>query len=49
MTNKNSRRRFIKNGMLAGAGFYIIPRHVMGRGFVAPSDKTKHSQYWCGR
>src|SRR4029077_12033380 len=21
------------------AGFYIIPRHVMGRGFIAPSDK----------
>ncbi len=39
MTNKNSRRRFIKNGMLAGAGFYIIPRHVLGRGFIAPSDK----------
>jgi predicted dehydrogenase len=39
MSNQNSRRRFIKNSMLASAGFYIIPRHVLGRGFIAPSDK----------
>jgi len=39
MLHQNSRRRFIKNSMLASAGFYIIPRHVMGRGFIAPSDK----------
>ena len=25
--------------MLASAGFYIVPRHVLGRGFIAPSDK----------
>ena len=23
----------------AAAGFFIVPRHVLGRGFVAPSDK----------
>ncbi len=34
-----SRRRFIRNTSLAGAGFFIIPRHVLGRGFIAPSDK----------
>lgn len=34
-----SRRKFIRNTALAGAGFFIIPRHVMGRGFIAPSDK----------
>jgi predicted dehydrogenase len=39
MIRQRSRRRFIKNSMLAAAGFYIIPRHVMGRGFTAPSDK----------
>ncbi len=39
MPKQNSRRRFIKNSMLATAGFYIIPRHVLGRGFTAPSDK----------
>ena len=34
-----SRRKFIRNTSLAAAGFYIVPRHVLGRGFVAPSDK----------
>jgi predicted dehydrogenase len=37
--NDKSRREFLKNGSLAAAGFFIIPRHVLGRGFVAPSDK----------
>jgi predicted dehydrogenase len=36
---KASRREFLKNLSMAGAGFFIIPRHVLGRGFVAPSDK----------
>ena len=34
-----SRRDFIKNSSLVTAGFFIVPRHVLGRGFVAPSDK----------
>ncbi len=38
-SNQNSRRNFIKNSTLTAAGFYIVPRHVLGRGFVAPSDK----------
>src|SRR6187431_1691883 len=33
------RRDFLKKGALAAAAFMIVPRHVMGRGFVAPSDK----------
>lgn len=33
-----SRRNFIKSASMA-AGFYIVPRHVLGRGFIAPSDK----------
>ena len=38
--NRVSRRDFIRNGSLAAAGFYIVPRHVLGgKGFVAPSDK----------
>ncbi|MFT4154816.1 Gfo/Idh/MocA family protein [Parafilimonas sp.] len=36
---KSSRRNFIKNTSLATAGFYIVPRHVLGKGYVAPSDK----------
>jgi predicted dehydrogenase len=34
-----SRREFLRNVSMAGAGFFIVPRHVLGRGFVAPSDK----------
>jgi len=37
--NKTSRRAFIANTTLTTAGLYIIPRHVLGRGFVPPSDK----------
>lgn len=38
--NGISRRDFIKNASLATAGFYFVPRHVLGgKGFVAPSDK----------
>ena len=35
----SSRRNFIRSSALAGAGFMIIPRHVLGRGYTAPSDK----------
>src|SRR5438270_11737046 len=35
----SSRRNFIKNTAVAAAGFMIVPRHVLGRGFVAPSDR----------
>jgi predicted dehydrogenase len=38
-TKDLSRRKFIKNASLLSAGFFIVPRHVLGRGFVAPSDK----------
>ena len=34
-----SRRQFIKQTALTAAGFMIIPRFVLGRGFVAPSDR----------
>ena len=39
MKEKFSRRKFIKNASLVSAGFFIVPRHVLGRGFIAPSDK----------
>ena len=42
MSKKNaSRRKFIRNTSVAAAGFYIVPRHVLGRGYVAPSDKLR--------
>lgn len=34
-----TRRKFIRNTSLTTAGFYIVPRHVLGRGYVAPSDR----------
>ncbi|MFN8290520.1 MAG: Gfo/Idh/MocA family oxidoreductase [Chitinophagaceae bacterium] len=34
-----SRKDFIRTTALTGAGFFIVPRHVLGRGFIAPSDK----------
>ena len=37
--SKQNRRKFIRNSSLAAAGFFIVPRHVIGRGHIAPSDK----------
>lgn len=34
-----SRRKFIRDTSLAATGFFIVPRHVLGKGFRAPSDK----------
>ena len=36
---QSSRRKFVKNVSAVAAGFFIVPRHVLGRGFIAPSDK----------
>lgn len=36
-----SRRSFIKRSALAVSAFSIVPRHVLGRGFVAPNDKIQ--------
>ena len=33
-----SRRTFVRSAAIAGAGLTIVPRHVLGRGFQAPSD-----------
>ncbi|MDB4292590.1 Gfo/Idh/MocA family oxidoreductase [Maribacter sp.] len=38
--NENSRRKFLRNSSLALGLFAIVPRHVLGRGFTAPSDKV---------
>jgi len=36
----DSRRDFLRNGLMAAAGLYIVPRHVLGgKGYTAPSDK----------
>jgi predicted dehydrogenase len=36
---KRSRRDFLRDASLAAASFTIVPRHVLGKGFLAPSDK----------
>jgi predicted dehydrogenase len=33
-----SRRNFVKHAALTGAGFMIVPRHVLGQGVTPPSD-----------
>lgn len=40
-TFTQNRRDFIKTGALATAAFMIVPRHVLGRGYVAPSDRLE--------
>lgn len=34
-----SRRDFLKGSVAALAAFTIVPRHVLGKGFIAPSDQ----------
>ena len=34
-----SRKDFVRNAAILGGAFFIVPRHVLGRGFIAPSDK----------
>lgn len=34
-----SRKNFLKNTAIVGSAFFIVPRHVLGRGYIAPSDK----------
>src|SRR4029077_2773046 len=36
--SKISRRNFVSKIAATSAGFAIVPRHVLGRGFTAPSD-----------
>ena len=36
----NTRRQFVKSTALAAGGLMIVPRHVLGRGFLSPSDKV---------
>lgn len=37
-TTQESRRHFLKTLGITGTAFTIVPRHVLGKGFVAPSD-----------
>ena len=35
----NGRRKFLQQSALAAAGFFIVPRHVLGKGYIPPSDQ----------
>ena len=48
LSKQKSRRDFIKNTSLLAGGFFIIPRHVLGKGFIAPSDKLNIAGIGCG-
>lgn len=37
--DQKSRRRFLRTSAAIIAGFSIVPRHVLGRGFIPPSDQ----------
>lgn len=45
---KANRREFIKGSATVAASFIIVPRHVLGKGFVAPSDKLNIAAVGCG-
>jgi myo-inositol 2-dehydrogenase/D-chiro-inositol 1-dehydrogenase len=34
-----SRRKFLGQSVAGWAAFSIVPRHVVGKGFLAPSDQ----------
>jgi predicted dehydrogenase len=43
------RRDFIQQAAVAAASFLIVPRHVLGRGYTAPSDKINVGFIGCGK
>jgi predicted dehydrogenase len=42
------RRSFLKTSALAAGSFMIVPRHVLGKGFIPPSDKLNMAAVGCG-
>jgi predicted dehydrogenase len=48
MQKKSSRRTFVQQTALTTAGLMILPRHVIGRGYKAPSDKLNIAFVGCG-
>src|SRR6267154_319776 len=48
MAKKRITRRTFVGNVAAGAAFTIVPRHVLGRGFKAPSDTLNIACIGCG-
>src|SRR6187431_2920619 len=42
------RREFVKTSAAASVAFTIIPRNVLGKGFIPPSDKINIAYIGCG-
>ena len=45
----SSRRRFLKNAAITLGTFTIVPRYVLGKGFIAPSDQINLGLIGAGR
>jgi len=43
-----NRREFLSTAALVAGALTVVPRHVLGRGFVAPSDKITIMNVGCG-
>jgi hypothetical protein len=48
MKSKVHRRDFVRTTVAASAAFTIIPRNVLGKGYIAPSDKISIAYIGCG-
>jgi hypothetical protein len=42
------RREFLKTSAAASVAFTIIPRNVLGKGYIPPSDKISIAYIGCG-
>jgi hypothetical protein len=42
------RREFVKTSAAASVAFTIIPRNVLGKGYIPPSDKINIAYIGCG-
>lgn len=43
-----TRRSFVQSATASAAAFTIVPRHVLGRGFTAPSDMVRYAAIGIG-
>ncbi len=48
-TTAQSRREFLKTSTLVATAFFIVPRYVLGRGYLAPSDRINLGFIGCGK
>jgi predicted dehydrogenase len=48
-TTAQTRRAFLKTSTLAATAFFIVPRYVLGRGYIAPSDRINIGFIGCGK